>query len=139
MGVRIYGTPHTPTFGNWAFMHSEEVLHNYFSKIPKGLDILLSHGPVYGLNDTIMQYPERTSGRDPHIGSKSLREHMDRAKPTYVLVGHIHSGNHKIEKRFTDKTYHPDVEENYTLSINVSTMDEDYSVVYKPFQFILEK
>jgi len=136
MGVRIYGTPWAPKFGDWAFMHSEEVLNNYFSKIPEGLDILLSHGPAYYLNDTIMQYPDRTSGRDPHIGSKSLREHIKRAKPQYLLVGHIHSGNHECQDWYTD---YEELNSKITKSYNVSLMDEDYVISYKPFQFILEK
>lgn len=133
-GVKIYGTPWITKFGNWNWMTTEEELKNIFAKIPEGLDILLSHGPAYCLNDTIMQYPERTEGQDPHIGSKALRERIQRVCPRIVLCGHIHSGSHRVERIFTL----PDFTE-ITESVNVSIMDEDYNVVYKPYVFTINK
>jgi len=134
-GVKIYGTPWTPVFCNWAFMAKEKILHNYFLKIPEKLDILLAHGPVYGYNDTIIQYPERTEGRDSHLGSKSLLHRIKEVRPKWYIHGHIHSGNHNIEKVFHnmgDLTAH-------TNSVNVSILDENYHFAYDPFQFSIIK
>jgi Icc-related predicted phosphoesterase len=133
-GINIYGTPRTPIFGNWAFMSSEEVLSNYFSAIPNDLDILLSHGPAYGLNDTITQYPIGPSFGDPHIGSKSLKEHIKRVKCKWLISGHIHSANHNIEKYYYD---HDNME--YINCINVSLVDEEYVPIYSPFVFSIIK
>ena len=135
-GIRIYGTPWTTKFGNWAFMNIEDVLDNHFSKIPEGLDILLCHGPMKDYNDTILQYPDRMAGRDTHVGSSALTKHVKRTKPKYLLVGHIHSGSHDIQKcyqSFDEKSF------EHTQSINVSLMDEDYNIAYKPFVFFIEK
>lgn len=134
-GAIIYGTPWTPTFGNWAFMNSEHALDNYFSKIPNNVDILLSHGPMQDYNDTIMQYPERTLGRDPHIGSSSLKKHVLRTLPKYVLVGHIHSGSHEPIKVYNSLEDF----EKYSISVNVSLLNENYEIGYKPFEFTLIK
>ena len=139
-GVKIYGTPWTPTFGNWAYMTNEDALDNIFSKIPEGLDILLSHGPAYGWNDTIMQYPERAYGRDEHIGSKSLRKHILRAKPLWTCVGHIHSGSHKVTRiaNLQDRNNENFVMEDFNV-VNVSILDEDYEKAYDPTTFVINK
>ena len=133
-GVKFYGTPWTPTFGNWAFMQSEDVLNNYFASIPNDLDILLSHGPAHGLNDTIMQRPEWSFGSDPHVGSKSLREHIKRAKCKWLLSGHIHSASHYVEKCFFGEK-----DTDYINCVNVSLVDETYTPTYSPFVFSIIK
>ena len=121
-GLKIYGVPWTPTFGNWCFMHGEVVLDSLFSQIPEKIDILLSHGPAFGWNDTIMQYNEKE-----HLGSTSLRSHIIRTVPRWVYVGHIHSGDHKptkIPSRFDENLDGFDV----TNIVNVSILDEDYEI-----------
>jgi Icc-related predicted phosphoesterase len=135
MGVSIYGTPWTPTFGNWAFMGDYGTLERHFKKIPEKIDIVLSHGPMYGYNDTIMQYPERTDDRDSHLGSKALLHRIKEIKCSWCIHGHIHSGNHNVEKCFHtlgDLT-------NYTNCVNVSRLDENYDITYPPFIFSIFK
>ena len=41
--LKIFGTPYCKIFGSWAFMVSTEKLHEKYSQIPEGLDILISH------------------------------------------------------------------------------------------------
>ena len=135
-GIKIYGTPFTPTFGSWYFMHSEDILDNIFAKIPEGLDILLSHGPAYGWNDKIEQYPERCWEDDKHIGSKSLRKHILRAKPKMVCTGHIHSASHNIN---TLPIVNENLERVEIKTVNVSLLDEDYLIAYKPLEFNIVK
>lgn len=133
-GVRIYGTPWTPTFGNWAFMYNESILHNFYQKIPEGLDILLSHGPAYHMNDTILQYPERIEGSEEHIGSKALAKRVFEVSPKYVIFGHIHSGSHLPEQHALGPKYDKTI-----TSVNVSCLDENYNLAYKPFEFSIIK
>lgn len=81
-GVKIYGTPWTPTFFDWAFMDSEQGLEKKFASIPKGLDILLSHGPAYRhLDKTI---------NGTHAGSHALWCQVKLKKPNSHVFGHIH-------------------------------------------------
>ena len=125
-GVRIYGTPWTPKFGNWAFMARDEILHNHFMKISNNVDILLSHGPIYGYNDTIDKPIYESQKYAGHLGSKVLFDHVKRAQPKLVCVGHIHSGNHNIEKIMHD----PNDMSKYSETVNVSILDEEYEPFY---------
>lgn len=127
-GKKIYGTPWTRYCGDWAFSVSEAVLQDKFARIPDGMDIVLAHTPAYGYNDTIMQCPGANTG-DPHIGSTALLDHVKRAKPKMLIVGHIHSGSHKHEEIPHDG--------GFTVSVNVSIMDEDYNPSYQPLRSVM--
>lgn len=85
-GLRIYGSPWTPPFRNWAFMMSEERLDELYYRIPPQIDIALMHGPPYGILD-------KTSRDNSHVGSKSLKYWLQNRGPSKALVcGHIHEG-----------------------------------------------
>ncbi|KAF8876847.1 Metallo-dependent phosphatase [Infundibulicybe gibba] len=71
----------SPEFYNWAFSYKRENAEGIMSKIPK-TDILLTHGPPYGIFDRI------TQGAD--VGCPNLRAHLSRLRPRLHLVGHIH-------------------------------------------------
>lgn len=81
-GVKIYGTPNTPYYGNWAFMRTERELKEIYARIPEGLNILLSHGPANG-------YLDRTE-EGVHAGSIELKIRIKETKPKTVISGHIH-------------------------------------------------
>ena len=135
-GIKIYGTPWTPTFGNWAYMCSEDILDQIYSKIPEGLDILLSHGPAYGWNDTILKGPYKPDVIE-HIGSKSLRKHIIRSKVKHFLYGHIHECSHI-------PLIIPHINKNIervseTTSTCVSLLNDYYEIEYPPFEFSLVK
>jgi Icc-related predicted phosphoesterase len=126
-GVNIYGTPWTPTFMNWNYMGSEEELDKKFSKIPEGVDILLSHGPAWGCGDVVLQNID--GGRIPKkLGSLSLLKHIKRSGAKRILHGHIHSGDHRI--------HHIENEHNgLSISRNVSLLDEKYAMAYDHCEF----
>jgi Icc-related predicted phosphoesterase len=56
-GLKIYGSPWTPYYFNWAFnsnkhlLNTEEDLIKIFDKIPLDVDILMTHGPPRGILD----------------------------------------------------------------------------------------
>lgn len=104
-GTTFYGTPYSQTFDRYVFNEG-------FGKIPPKTDVLISHGPPQGRND----YWNEDEG---HVGSKSLREAVDRIEPQLHLYGHIHErhGNEPTE---------------YGDSINVSICDRDYEVSEVP-------
>lgn len=133
LGVKIYGSPWSTLFGNWAFMKSEEILDNLFSKIPNNIDILLVHSPVKGYNDVILQYPEWNKFKnDKHLGSFALRKHVLISKPKFVCCGHIHSGDHNPSKILDENM------EMVTILNNVSILDENYEYNYNPYQINIE-
>src|SRR3954464_4611618 len=50
-GLKLYGSPWTGQFFNWAFMKEDEDLGPIWDKIPPGVDILITHGPPKGILD----------------------------------------------------------------------------------------
>lgn len=119
--VRIYGSPWTPKItgaGKWGFplyggSHSEEK----WAEIPEALDILVTHGPPYGISDT-----HWVTGAA--LGDRYLRWQLEGMvkKPPVHVFGHIHSAQ-KI-------TYARDVNDGErlgsTLFLNASVCDEKY-------------
>lgn len=87
-GKTFYGTPWTPTYGNWAFMEPEYKLRKRYEDIPENLDVLISHGPPKGILD---------DSRGESAGSAALRDAILEKKPKIVVFGHIHEGYGKFE------------------------------------------
>ena len=81
-GLRIWGTPWTPTFFNWAFMKDDQDLVQHFEHMPQGLDILVSHGPPMNILD------KNRSGYS--CGSRSLFNSILENQPEHIIFGHIH-------------------------------------------------
>lgn len=81
-GVKFYGHPYTPIYGNFAFMDNDENLKEHNSLIPVGTDILITHGPPKQIMDL-------TSG-DEQAGSQSLLRRVIKVKPYIHAFGHIH-------------------------------------------------
>jgi len=81
-GLKIWGTPWQPTFGGWAFNADEPELKEKWDLIPNDTNILICHGPPYGLADKI--------GLN-HVGSLSLRKKAESLPNLKLMVcGHIH-------------------------------------------------
>jgi len=115
-GKKVWFSPWSNLFGNWAFMKGENDLkEKYFKEIPDDTQVIVSHGPPYGLGDKIYW-----DGRDQHVGSRSLLAFMDRSTQLeLVICGHIH------EARGLYKDEGIDVR-------NVSLVDEKYQPIFNP-------
>lgn len=86
-GLKIWGSPYSPTFGNWHFMKSRDKMHKLWQNIPQDTDILITHTPPKGCLD--LSY-----NRDYNLefcGCNSLLKHVFRVKPKLHLYGHIHN------------------------------------------------
>lgn len=111
-GLSIYGSAFTPTFFNWSFMLDRGLeIKKAWDKIPTDLDVLISHGPPYGILD------ECSNG---HVGCEELNAAILLKKPKIAAFGHIHEQGAKIESK------------NNILYINASVCDEDYRPVNSP-------
>ncbi len=87
-GLKIFGTPYTPTFFDWAYMKPRQELDALWQSIPSDTDILVSHGPPKGIRDVTK---DMDTGKPIHVGSKSLTRHVEeRIKPRVHAFGHIH-------------------------------------------------
>jgi len=81
-GLKFYGSPWTPLFGDWAFMLAETELADKWALIPSGLDVLITHGPPHGILDL--------TNRNERAGSLTLLHRVHEVKPRLHMFGHIH-------------------------------------------------
>lgn len=87
-GLNIFGSPHTPMFGNWAFMKHRHKLDRIWDKaIPDNADIIICHGPPKGILD--LSYDR--NNLIERCGDKSLMNRIYEVQPKLVLFGHIHN------------------------------------------------
>lgn len=122
-GIRIYGSPWCHQFGPWAFMDNDDKLSDYFSNIPEKIDILLTHDAPYGRDDVLLESQYHMN--KGHIGNRPLVNALEKLTipPSLHFTGHLHSCNHKME-----------VFGNFTYTVCVSLLNEEYKMVYKPFE-----
>lgn len=86
--IKIWGSPYTPTFGNWYYMKPRHKTDKIWSQIPDDTDIVVVHGPPKGILD--LSYDR--SGRLEYCGDTALRKHiLHRVKPKFMMFGHIHN------------------------------------------------
>jgi Icc-related predicted phosphoesterase len=87
-GLKIFGSPYTPQFFDWAYMKPRSELDAVWQSIPEGIDILITHGPPKGLFDLTR---DMDTGGPVHVGSMSLMKHVEhRIQPRIHCFGHIH-------------------------------------------------
>jgi len=87
-GVKIYGSPYQPKFGNYAFPleRGQEALEKW-NAIPNDVDILMTHGPPLGFGDIA----KRKGTQTVRCGCMHLLQTIrERVLPKYHLYGHIH-------------------------------------------------
>ena len=113
--LKIWGSPIQPWFYNWAFnRYRGEDIKKHWNKIPQDTDILITHGPVFGILD-------KTS-RNENVGCKDLLNKIEEIKPKFHICGHIHEAYGQLKQENT--TY-----------INASVLDENYNLRNKPIVF----
>jgi predicted phosphohydrolase len=81
-GLRIWGSPATPPCGAFGISTCEG-RKRYWTQVPNGVDILISHGPPFGVLDL-------APGSQEHAGDPQLLEAVHRAEPRLHVFGHIH-------------------------------------------------
>lgn len=120
-GIRIWLTPWSSQFHDWAWMAEDEDLIQRYADIPEDIDILVSHTPPMGYCDEVRERREIE-----HVGSRSLLAAIVRAHPRVVVCGHIHGGaRHRVMPVCDIHVY------------NVSLVNEAYQLVRKPVEIAL--
>ena len=111
-GLNIWGSPIQPEFMDWAFNRKRgaEIKHHW-DLIPNNTDILITHGPPYGILDKNM--------REKHTGCEELKKKVDILEPKLHIFGHIHEafGIKKINK---------------TTYVNASQLNHKYYLTNNP-------
>lgn len=87
-GLGIYGSPWVPKFFDWAFMKPDLNLEPIWNKIPYNIDILITHGPPYGILDA--------NSHGYLCGSQTLMKEVYKKEPRYHIFGHIHESHGKM-------------------------------------------
>jgi Icc-related predicted phosphoesterase len=103
----------------WFFMKEEPELAEVFSKMPDNLDVLITHGPPYGILDPGYQAD--------HVGSTALKSAVIDKYPTHHVFGHLHAagGKHHNEGILLKPTqFH-----------NVAACDDNYALKRTPYVF----
>jgi Icc-related predicted phosphoesterase len=114
-GIKIWGSPITPTFFNWAFNRDRgQEIVAHWDLIPTDVNILITHGPVYSVLD------KTDSGEQ--VGCKDLQHRVAEIKPLFHICGHIHEAQGVVK-------------ELSTTFINASVLDENYRLVNEPIVF----
>jgi Icc-related predicted phosphoesterase len=85
LGLKLWGTPITPVdYGNFCAETAAD-REAQFKRIPDITDLLISHGPPYGILDR-----EQVSATPQ--GCRELLREVNRVKPVLHVFGHIHGG-----------------------------------------------
>lgn len=81
--IKVYGSPHTPRHGNWAFQYPRD-RDVWQGRVPVDTDVLVTHGPPKGHLDA------------GHFGCAHLLGEIWKVRPRLHVFGHIHDG-HGVE------------------------------------------
>lgn len=112
-GIKIWGSPITPEFHNWAFNRKRgNEIEKHWELIPNDTDILITHGPPYGILDKTFQNTD--------VGCINLLEKVEIVQPKYHIFGHIHESCGSVKK-------------GSTTFINASSFDLLYKMRNSPY------
>lgn len=121
-GWNFWGSCFTPAYNNWAFnlpKDGDELQKNW-AQVPNNCDVLITHGPPYGVLDCVGYVKE-------NVGCKWLRKRIEEVKPKVACWGHIH------EARGLNYWSIPG-----TVCINATNLNGRYELVHEPVVFDLE-
>ncbi|MCU0439457.1 MAG: metallophosphoesterase [Raineya sp.] len=111
-GFRIWGSPITPWFHDWAFnRHRGDEIAKHWELIPSDTDILITHGPPMGILDKTIW--------GKRVGCEELKKKVEQIRPKVHIFGHIHEDYGKLQ--IFDTTF-----------INASSLNIDYLPLHKP-------
>lgn len=119
-GIKIFGSPWTPEFHNWAYNYFWYEAENLWNQIPNNTQVLMTHGPPEFIMDEVHEYMKVKYCGCPVLAKKIVNTPSIK----YHLFGHIHEGYGTVEKQGT--TY-----------MNSSIMDGNYKPTNKPQYFTI--
>ncbi len=117
--IKFYGSPATPYFGGleWNYNRGRDI-SMIWDKIPDDTDVLITHGPAYGIHDIVYRKFFLTSNE----GCSDLLNKINSLKIKAHICGHIHSGYGILKQ-------------NNTTFVNAALCDNHYSLINNPIVF----
>ena len=117
-GIKFWGSPATPGDGTWAFnQKQEQEINKHWEQIPEDTKVLITHTPAYKIKDVL--------NNGTHIGCASLKKIFPNRKIEFHIIGHVH-GSYGITT-VSD-----------TKFINASCLDNEYRILHKPLEIIID-
>lgn len=118
-GLKIYGSPYQPLYHNWEYnLPRGKALADKWAQIPDDTDILVTHGPPFGIGD---EAPRGISSYE-NVGCKDLLNRIYELKNLKIhCYGHIHQGYYNIPRRLGGIDF-----------INAAICTESYKPTNKP-------
>lgn len=108
-GIKFFGSPYTPNFGNWSFMKDRSKINKIWEKVNEDVDVFIVHGPPKGILD--LSYSR--DGVLEYCGCSALKKHiLNRIKPKLCLFGHIHNTEDIINAGILKLSDHPTIFSN---------------------------
>jgi len=90
-GIKFWGSPWVNQFYNWAFMKEEDDLALHWEAISDDTQVLITHGPPFGILDTNKDEVDKETGIPDRCGSKTLLDRvMQLPNLKHHIFGHIH-------------------------------------------------
>lgn len=116
-GLNIWGSPDTPAFYGWAFNRTQRELQEHWKTVPDNTDILVSHGPAYGVLDALED--------GTMVGDIELMKRINKLPKLKLHVfGHIHPS-------------YGSVEVDGSTRVNASILNDSYQVQNKAVEITL--
>jgi Icc-related predicted phosphoesterase len=115
-GVRFHGAPWTPELVDWAFYLDPPEMRSRWQRIPRGVDVLITHTPPAGILD------RNRAGR--RCGCPDLQRALGDVRPRVHCFGHIHASAGATQVGPT--TY-----------VNASMVDSRYRIAREPIELEL--
>jgi Icc-related predicted phosphoesterase len=113
-GVKIWGSPRTPRFYDWAFNEDRgHVIRKYWNAIPDDTQILVTHGQPADINDVVF-YSDGTPRE--RVGCFDLYQRIEKLENLEVYIGgHLHGSHGQMHINgvsyynvcICDDTYYP--------------------------------
>tara|TARA_R100001369_G_scaffold92902_1_gene141183 strand:+ start:102 stop:728 length:627 start_codon:yes stop_codon:yes gene_type:complete len=114
--IKIWGSPYIPGTGNWAFLKERgKAILSHWNKIPLDTNILITHGPPYGILDELDDKSQ--------LGCINLKEKVETLKISYHVFGHVHNEYGTVKKK-------------KTLFINSCSLDHRQRILNAPIVII---
>lgn len=94
-GFKIYGSPYSPTFGNWCFMKKRSKLNDIWKEVAEDTDIVITHTPPM----SVLDIANKPNGEIEYCGCRALFNNIVyRIQPSLHLFGHIHNNSDNINQ-----------------------------------------
>jgi len=117
-GISFWGSPIQPWFFDFAFNRQRgQSIRRHWELIPKNVDVLVTHGPPYGILDE--------TAKKEKVGCADLLEKIESITAKIHAFGHIHEAYGMLEK-------------DETVYINASVLDLSYKMKNKPIEVLFK-